>query len=307
MKAVSAALALSSLAGRVVAWGAVGHEAVGYVAQAFLAPNALDFVQTSLGSKFNESLGPAGPWADEIKSNHAYDWSSALHYVDAEDSPPSSCSVDEERDCADGKCILTAIANYTSRVVDQDLTDAEQSEALKFLDHFIGDLGQPLHVEATKVGGNEIKVKCNGKSTNLHSLWDSGIITVLLNGKSAESWASDLAKRIKSGGVYASQASDWITCADPSATLSRRDLSLREDIWMFLESRAIKPLKCPLEWAKDANSYDCSTVFTYKNGSDLCTGSYYDDAVKTIELQVAKQGYRLAAWLNVLFDGDTNL
>ena len=40
----------------------------------FLAPNALDFVQTSLGSKFNESLGPAGPWADEIKSNHAYDW-----------------------------------------------------------------------------------------------------------------------------------------------------------------------------------------------------------------------------------------
>ena len=35
---------------------------------------------------------------------------------------------------------------------------------------FIGDLGQPLHVEATKVGGNEIKVKCNGKSTNLHSV-----------------------------------------------------------------------------------------------------------------------------------------
>ena len=34
MKAVSAALGLSSLAGRVVAWGAVGHEAVGYVAQA---------------------------------------------------------------------------------------------------------------------------------------------------------------------------------------------------------------------------------------------------------------------------------
>ena len=64
----------------------------------------------------------------------------------------------------------------------------------------------------------------------------------------------------QSGGAYASQASNWITCADPSATLSRRDLSLREDIRTFLESRAIKPLKCPLEWAKDANSYDCVRV-----------------------------------------------
>ncbi|KAL1747286.1 S1/P1 nuclease [Schizophyllum fasciatum] len=300
------AVVLPCLIVRVAAWGATGHEAVGYVAQAFLAPNALDFVQTSLGSKFNESLGVAGPWADEIKSNSAYGWSSQLHYVDAEDSPPSSCSVDMDRDCSNGQCILTAIANYTARVIDDDLTDVEQQEALKFLDHFIGDLGQPLHVEATKVGGNEIKVKCNGKSTNLHSV-NSGVINVLLDGKGAEVWASDLVQRIKSGGKYASEASDWITCADPSDTLRRRGLSLRDDIWTFLESRAIKPLKCPLEWAKDANSYDCSAVFTYSEGDDLCSGSYYDDAVKTIELQVAKQGYRLAAWLNVLFDGDTNL
>ena len=28
---------------------------------------------------------------------------------------------------------------------------------------------------------------------------------------------------------------------------------------------------------------------------------------RQIDLQLAKQGYRLAAWLNVIFDGDTNL
>lgn len=306
MKACIAALAIFPLATRVAAWGATGHEAVGYVAMAFLAPNALDFVQTSLGSDYNKSLGVAGPWADQIKSNDAYDWASELHYVDAQDDPPSSCSVDMDRDCANGKCILTAIANYTSRVVDDSLTEDEQQEALKFLDHFIGDLGQPLHVENKELGGNYIDVECNGKSTNLHSLWDSGIINVLLDGKDAEDWAADLTKRIQSG-AYASLADDWITCADPTDPLRRRGLSLRDDIWTFLESRAITPLKCPLEWAEDANSYDCSAVFTYEDGDDLCEGAYYDDAVETVELQVAKQGYRLAAWLNVLFDGETNL
>ncbi|PSR83860.1 hypothetical protein PHLCEN_2v5569 [Hermanssonia centrifuga] len=49
------------------------------------------------------------------------------------------------------------------------------------------------------------------------------------------------------------------------------------------EDATIKPLECPLVWAKEANAYDC------------------------IDLQLAKQGYRLAAWLNVIFDGSTNL
>ena len=48
-------------------------------------------------------------------------------------------------------------------------------------------------------------------------------------------------------------------------------------------------------------------MFSYKSGSDLCTGTYYTKAVTVIDLQLAKQGYRLAAWLNVLFDGATEL
>ena len=50
-----------------------------------------------------------------------------------------------------------------------------------------------------------------------------------------------------------------------------------------------------------------STVFSYTSGQDLCTSSYFTKAVTVIDLQIAKQGYRLAAWLNVIFDGDTNL
>ncbi|KAF8060975.1 S1/P1 nuclease [Lyophyllum atratum] len=306
MKTASIVGLLSLSAPCVYGWGASGHQAVGYVAMQFLAPKALSFVQSSLGSTYSQSLGPAATWADEIKSNSAYAWASELHYVDAEDNPPTSCSVSETRDCASGKCILTAISNYTSRVVDTGLSTTQRQEALKFLDHFIGDIGQPLHVEAKSVGGNSISVKCSGSTTNLHSLWDSGMINKLLAANYANSvttWANTLATRIKTG-AYASSASSWISCSSTTAPARR---SISDDLSGFLVPRAITPLQCPLVWAQDSNKLDCSLVFSYTTGTDLCTSSYYTNAVPAIETQIAKQGYRLAAWLNVLFDGSVSL
>ena len=102
-----------------------------------------------------------------VKSELEFTWSKDLHFVDAEgippfimappsyidvftDNPPTSCSVEEIRDCAGDFCIrksasdfevmeteeratVAAIANYTTRVVDPTL-DAEQiQEALKFI------------------------------------------------------------------------------------------------------------------------------------------------------------------------------
>ncbi|KAK7435213.1 hypothetical protein VKT23_019782 [Stygiomarasmius scandens] len=172
MKAFSfGAISLLSVQ-RAYAWGAIGHEAVGFVAMEFLAPNALSFVQSSLaGSEFDQSLGVAATWADEVRSEAAFAWSANLHFVDAEDNPPSSCSVSESRDCGNGFCILTAIANYTTRVVQTSLSATQRQQALLFLDHFIGDIGQPLHVEADALGGNDIDVTCAGSRTNLHSVW----------------------------------------------------------------------------------------------------------------------------------------
>ena len=105
-----------------------------YVAQEFLAPNALAFVQSSLGSTYNETLGAAATWADSVKYTSGYTWSAPLHFVDAEDSPLSgSCSVQETRDCGDEDCILTAIANYTVRVQETSLSATQRQEALKFI------------------------------------------------------------------------------------------------------------------------------------------------------------------------------
>jgi len=294
----------------VRAWGELGHEAVGYVAMAFLAPKALSFVQTSLGPTYNESLGPAGPWADTVRGEKAYSWSAPNHFIDAEDSPLDGvCNVSESRDCPSGFCLLTAISNYTVRIQDTSLSSAQRTEALKFLDHFIGDIGQPLHVEAYEVGGNDIDTTCNGRSTNLHATWDTGMIETNLDALyqgSSETWANALVTRIKSG-EYANEASDWISCSSITATQQSKRNN-RSNLAKGLIARASFPeLKCPLLWAEDSNTFDCSIVFNYTKGTDLCTGTYFKNAIPVIDMQVAKQGYRLAAWLNVIFDGSTNL
>ncbi|KAF5314341.1 hypothetical protein D9619_011906 [Psilocybe cf. subviscida] len=289
------------------AWGANGHMTVGLVAMEFLSPNALSFVQNSLGATYNFSLGPAATWADNVRSTAAFTWSAPFHFVDAQDNPPTSCSVSETRDCASGTCILSAIANYTARVVDTTLDDEQRQEALKFVDHFIGDIGQPLHVEAVSLGGNDITAKCQGTKTNLHAVWDSGIINVLLKDtyqNDINVWANTLIQRIKTGS-YADLAAGWITCSSATDPVASKR-SIEHDIADILR-RDVTPLACPLVWASESNAFNCPSVFAFVPGEDLCSPAYYAPNVPIIESQIAKQGFRLAAWLNVLFDGATNL
>jgi len=292
------------------AWGDLGHEAVGYVAMPFLAPQALSFVQTSLGSTYNKSLGPAGPWADSVKHESGWTWSAPNHFIDAEDSPLDGvCDVSESRDCSSGFCLLTAISNYTLRIQDTSLSTTERTEALKFLDHFLGDIGQPLHVEAYEVGGNDIDTVCNGDSTNLHATWDTGMIETNLDALydgSSKTWANTLVTRIQSG-EYADEASGWISCSSITATQSSKRSVLSDKVSSSQTTSKFPELECPLVWAEESNTFDCSVVFNYTDGADLCKGSYFENAIPVKDLQIAKQGYRLAAWLNVIFDGSTNL
>ncbi|KAF8581879.1 nuclease Le1 [Ramaria rubella] len=310
MKLTVAATIFVLLSG-TAAWGELGHETVG----CFLAPQALKFVQTSLKADYNSSLGPAAPWADTVREEKAYKWSAPLHFVDAEDSPlQGQCSVSESRDCGNGECIrtlcLTAIANYTTRVQDTSLSTTQRTEALKFLgeQHFIGDIGQPLHVEAYEVGGNDIDAVCSGDKTNLHAV-HTGMVEKNVDDNhegTPQSYASDLVAAIKTG-KYKSNAASWITCSsitEPVPTSSILDLTFAN---MISGRATIKPLACPLAWAQDANSFDCTAVFNFTTGEDLCTSTYFTNVVPIIDMQLAKQGYRLAAWLNVIFDGATNL
>ncbi|KAF7979170.1 hypothetical protein HWV62_43437 [Athelia sp. TMB] len=226
----------------------------------------------------------------------------------------ASCFV--ERVCSPPKkkhnAMPTAIANYTQRVVDTSLSATQIQQALYFIDHFLGDIGQPLHVENYEVGGNDITATCAGTKTNLHATWDTGMIVQMVSATYAGSttaWADALIADIKTG-TYKSQAAGWISCSSVTEPLSRKR-SIEDDIAGLLGAResaaTVTPLACPQVWAAESNAYDCSNVFDYTNGTDLCTGTYFTTNIKVINLQIAKQGYRLAAWLNVLFDGAVSL
>lgn len=162
-------------------------------------------------------------------------------------------------------------------------------QALEFLVHFLGDITQPLHDEALEVGGNDIDVTFDGESTNLHHIWDTNMLEKLVGGGTitdAHSWATKLTTEIKSGD-YSSQKSSWIQ----GSSLSDVQGSA-------------------LTWASDANKFVCSTAL--KGGESAVEkgdlgGDYYEAAIPIFTEQIAKGGYRLAAWLNLIATGSTGL
>jgi hypothetical protein len=72
-----------SLVGHVAAWGAVGHQTVGYIAMEFLNADAAAFVQSTIPAKYSNSLGPAATWADDVRHLSEFSWSAPFHFIDA--------------------------------------------------------------------------------------------------------------------------------------------------------------------------------------------------------------------------------
>ncbi|CEJ55075.1 Putative Nuclease PA3 [Penicillium brasilianum] len=280
-----ALVTLGSLSG-VNAWGSLGHATVAYIAQNYVSSSTASWAQGVLGDTSTSYLANIASWADTYRTTTAGKWSAPLHFIDAEDSPPTSCNVNYTRDCGSSGCSISAIANYTQRAGDSGLTTANVAEALKFLVHFLGDVTQPLHDEAYEVGGNDIAVTFEGYSDNLHSDWDTYMPQKLVGGSSltyAQTWAKTLISEIDSGS-YKSVAASWIqgdSISDPITTATR--------------------------WASDANAYVCTVVMP-NGAAALQTGdlypTYYNSAIGTIELQIAKGGYRLANWLNLIYRND---
>ncbi|TKA28861.1 Nuclease S1 [Salinomyces thailandicus] len=278
----SIAIALISTSG-ALAWGSLGHEAIAYIAQDHVSSATEAWAQDILDDTSSSYLASIATWADTYRYTTAGEFSAPYHYIDAEDDPPDDCNVDYDRDCGDSGCSVSAIANYTQRVQEPDSLSAEQvNYALRFLVHFIGDITQPLHDEELEVGGNDIDVTFDGEDTNLHHIWDTNMPEELVGGyalSDARDWATTLSAEIDSGD-YASQADDWVSDLDIDDAVSTA-----------------------LGWASDANAYVCSVVIpdgqSAVESGDLYP-DYYDSAIATIELQVAKAGYRLAKWLDAI-------
>jgi S1/P1 Nuclease len=81
------------------------------------------------------------------------------------------------RDCAKRDCVIAKIEDFEHILQAGSGTLESRREALMFLTHFVEDLHQPLHCSDNHDrGGNDVAVEFLGMPTNLHSLWDSGLL-----------------------------------------------------------------------------------------------------------------------------------
>jgi hypothetical protein len=160
---------LSLLATTAHAWGTQGHQVIANLAQAQLTAKAKTEIDKLLALEPGETLSSISTWADERRSPTTAAW----HYVNF---PKNTCTHDAARDCPDGNCIVAAIDRQLE-VLKSDAPADRRLLALKYVVHFIADVHQPLHAGyAEDRGGNTYQLQAFMRGTNLHALWDVGLI-----------------------------------------------------------------------------------------------------------------------------------
>ncbi|CAG8955919.1 hypothetical protein HYFRA_00008772 [Hymenoscyphus fraxineus] len=264
------------------AWGSLGHTTVAYIASNFVSPPTALLFQSILYNDTEHYLANIATWADSFRYTAAGRFSGPLHFIDANDEPPLYCGVKMERDCATEGCIIGAVANYTRQLLDPSTPTGMRNMAAKFL----GDIHEPLHTEALLRGGNSIPVLFATHPTNLHHVWDTSIPETHIGGYGlafAQAWAANLTDSIQNG-IYKSQAeNEWL-----------KGMSLED------------PESSALIWAGESNAYVCSTVLPEgREGVENVelSGEYFEAAVPVVETLIARAGYRLAKWLDLIAVG----
>jgi hypothetical protein len=133
VRILSVAALVAAAAPSALAWGAMGHETVAYIASNFVKASTKTYFQSLLGDTSGDYLASVASWADSWRYTTEGAFSASFHYIDALDNPPTSCDVDLERDCGDA-CVVSSIANYTTRLLTPNLSTAERQIAAKVND-----------------------------------------------------------------------------------------------------------------------------------------------------------------------------
>ena len=265
---------------RAAAWGPSGHRIVGLVAEKHLDESVRTKVREILGG---ETLADVANWADAVRT----DATAPLHFVNLpKNLPASQRKFSRSRDCKDLNggpgCAVTAIEE--NRDILAGRKPGDRAVALKNLVHFVGDLHQPLHVSFKEDrGGNNIKVTFFGRESNLHKVWDSGII-----GRaqlSDDEFAAELEAELND------QSGDEEFAASNETTRQRIEQ---------LQGGTVD------DWANESfrlalsNAYDAVP----RNGKARLGQTYYNKNWKVVDDQLTKAGLRLAKLLNDALGGN---
>jgi hypothetical protein len=239
--AAFASLTCSSYAN---AWGQTGHRVTGSIAEQYLTHQAKAAIAQILP---NESLAEASTYADEMRSNPDQYWqkiAGPFHYV----TVPVGKNYVEVGAPEQGDS-YSALADFTKTLKDPTASPADKQLALRFAVHIIGDLHQPLHAGNGKDrGGNDVKLEFFREDSNLHRVWDSGLLDQ--RDLSYSEWSRWLSSKITP-----QQAQAWMT-TDPLVYIEE-SAKIRDQIY---------PEGDELSWNYLYNHIDTATLRLQQGG-----------------------------------------
>jgi nuclease S1 len=169
------------------AWGRLGHRVISRLAEKQLTPAAKAAIAELLAP--GESLADASLWADENRGRLPK--TAPWHYIDAPLDEPRYDSK-FSGDVSSKGCVVDKINEFRFVVKDKSKSIEDRRFALRFLVHCLEDMHQPCHVgDNSDKGGNQTQVRWFDRGSNMHRVWDSGIIERV--GTTEDFWLNDLA------------------------------------------------------------------------------------------------------------------
>ncbi len=176
-------------AANVYGWGEKGHNATARIAQKHLSCGAEREVTRLLGG-YNMAYWSS--WADGLRGDGRYNFLTTWHYANADEGQTYATAPKAPKGD-----VYTAVVECMERLRDKNSNDSLRAMYLKLLIHFMGDMHCPMHAGyASDRGGNGYQVTFRGRKTNLHSLWDSGLVDGAHVWSAAE-WAENIDRRMR--------------------------------------------------------------------------------------------------------------
>ena len=298
-------LTLVSSSRPIHGWGCAGHHVVAMIAERRLNPRALAAVNELLEaepidptlSRFcrdgtTEAFVSAATWPDDVKRAEG---TGTWHYIDV---PRAIAQGDLNQYCeavgppSNGSrpgCLLTALRDQLAIL--KSGKRADRARALRYVIHLVGDLHQPLHVNDNgDRGGNCVPVRFGPElaMTNLHTLWDSGILDAELSRRhiAEKEYAMELDARYQQ---------DFEHRAGEPRTLDQWIWDVHE-IGVRVAYAKLRP---PVPVHESDTSDDCTAESARIRTLNIVIGADYQrSAMEAIERLLALAGYRLAELLN---------
>lgn len=259
------ALVVLLLPQMAMGWGRLGHRTIAEIAERNLTPKAKANIEHYTGGT---PLWKMSLWLDEVRNDIPYKEATYGWHASVVDTDLTSPQIVRNR-YRDGKDAVTATIDFAEQLKNyRQMPDSAVLVALKCIIHMVGDFHCPGHIRYVDCENKgRFAVKLNGKLTDMHKAWDTGIITTYHKKWNHTKYADHL---------------------------------------NVLDKKQIKAITkgSPQQWFEDAATDIRPAIYWACDGKNIETldDKFLAKAGPLTEQQMQKAGYRLAKVLNTIFN-----